>query len=777
MSILTKKALGPLLLAVALCAPGCDLSAIPGLCSDDSACDDGLPCTVGTCAGGLCKHGVIQGKCLISNTCYNHGAQNPLSVCQSCNTTMTQKGWSAANEGGACDDQNDCTFGDTCAAGVCAGTVYKCTPGTNQTCLVSGSCTGKAPNKGGCAWVYKSGTCFIDNSCYQQGDKNPQNPCLFCDPSRSQTAWSPVPGCTQPAVCGNNVVESGEECDGGVGGKTCQDLGFTGGTLRCRSLKQTNPCTYDTSGCTRCGNGVIESGEECDGAALGGKSCGNLGFASGSPLLCRATTCTFDTVNCNPWVWGIRAFGVNYGAVGSYSYGYVGGVSVDSSGNIYVGGGGNGNHVLLGPTVKKLYNTSGLSGVNDNYFTARINPATGKPDWIAGDAAGVSSAVTGLAVDDRGVLHGTGVFMVDLLMPVVGMMYGERLTSDIKNPGAGNQWDLFQFQQRSSDGGYSTVTSPFIAAGGHLEANDLALDSAGNAYVVGNMTSWYATFGGHSVSQKGEQAIFVARFNKTQKAWAWARVIGGSAKAYGSAIAVDGNRVQVGGSTTSCTVTSGSLTRVATACNNKRNLLLASFDLQGSPTGLSLHGGYGDEAIHDLTSDGAGGLYIAGEFEGTLPLGSGITLTASTAGSATNTDSFVARVTSSGGFTWAWSPGASGSLKADQARAVAADGKGVYVGGAFEGTLTIGNAQLSATSTSADLYVARFDTAGKPRWATSGGGTGDDRVDGLAARSDGVAVVGFHRSKELLLGSTVKVTNFNTSAPDTNGFVALLKGP
>ncbi len=48
--------------------------------------------------------------------------------------------------------------------------------------------------------------------------------------------------------CGNGVLETGEDCDfGDLGGATCQDpnQGFSFGTLACGAS-----CTFDTSGCT-----------------------------------------------------------------------------------------------------------------------------------------------------------------------------------------------------------------------------------------------------------------------------------------------------------------------------------------------------------------------------------------------------------------------------------------------------------------------------------------------------------------------------------------------
>jgi hypothetical protein len=117
------------------------------------------------------------------------------------------------------------------------------------------------------------------------------------DPASTGAADDSTSGTTGPApVCGNDVAEGDEECDGAdLAGWTCELQGFDGGEVAC----DPDCGGVDTSGCFFffCGDDLAAGREVCDGTDLGGSSCTTEGFDSGV-LVCDPQCSAFDTTGC-----------------------------------------------------------------------------------------------------------------------------------------------------------------------------------------------------------------------------------------------------------------------------------------------------------------------------------------------------------------------------------------------------------------------------------------------------------------------------------------------
>jgi cysteine-rich repeat protein len=77
--------------------------------------------------------------------------------------------------------------------------------------------------------------------------------------------------------CGNGTIDSGEECDDG-------------------NLSDVDDC-LSTCQTARCGDGFVNDGVEACEIGIIPKTCADLGFASGTPTC--TTSCTFDTGSCS----------------------------------------------------------------------------------------------------------------------------------------------------------------------------------------------------------------------------------------------------------------------------------------------------------------------------------------------------------------------------------------------------------------------------------------------------------------------------------------------
>ena len=268
-------------------------------CLSDCSYFDTSNCTEPACGDNVAGRGEFcDGTDLQGLTCANFGFTGGTLACLSdCSYFDTSNcegevfcGDNVAEGGEFCDGTD--LQGLTCANfGFTGGTLacrFDCSFVNTSSCTGGPEC-GDNVAEGG---EFCDGTDLQGLSCADLGFTGGTLACL------SDCSYFDTSNCTfEPAVCGDNVAEGGEFCDGtDLQGLSCADLGFTGGTLACLS-----DCSYfDTSNCEGevfCGNNVVEFGEFCDGTDLQGLSCADLGFTGGT-LACLSDCSYFDTSNC-----------------------------------------------------------------------------------------------------------------------------------------------------------------------------------------------------------------------------------------------------------------------------------------------------------------------------------------------------------------------------------------------------------------------------------------------------------------------------------------------
>ncbi|TNE47653.1 MAG: hypothetical protein EP343_19035 [Deltaproteobacteria bacterium] len=174
--------------------------------------------------GEECEEDKLKGE-----GCSTLGYQGGQLKCTDC-----QFDTSACTGGGTKTFGQTCTTNDECQSKVC--TKFDVTkPGycgatcsDSKPCPNDAKCVFQSGTNRLCGWPCSPGACPSGLQCLPYAGKN------FCGGGGGSSA-----------TCGDNKAEASEACDGtDLKNKTCKDLGYTDGQLRC------NNCQLDFSFCT-----------------------------------------------------------------------------------------------------------------------------------------------------------------------------------------------------------------------------------------------------------------------------------------------------------------------------------------------------------------------------------------------------------------------------------------------------------------------------------------------------------------------------------------------
>lgn len=265
-------------------------------------------------------------------------------------------------------------------------------------------------------------------------------------------------------------------------------------------------------------------------------------------------------------------------------------------------------------------------------------------------------------------------------------------------------------------------------ASSHAGAESVAIDAAGNRYVTG----WYrgeSGFSGHPLkSVLNTMDCFIAKYDKAGLLL-WARSLGGPSSDAGRSIALDraGNCYVAGEFNQTATFGPSNLVS-AGSCDG----FVVKCDRDGNFQWIRQVSGPGDDYCSGVTLDSGGNCYVGGSFSQASSFG---TTRLTSKGSM---DAFLAKYSASGGEVWVRQGG--GALD-DRAFGVVTDPLGdIYVTGFFINYAAFDGIIVNGFGTH-DVFLAKYDSAGTPKWVSRGGGTGIDNGYSVAVAADGKAYV------------------------------------
>jgi MYXO-CTERM domain-containing protein len=292
------------------------------------------------------------------------------------------------------------------------------------------------------------------------------------------------------------------------------------------------------------------------------------------------------------------------------------------------------------------------------------------------------------------------------------------------------------------DSSGSLVYSTYLGGSGNDQATAVAVDSSGNAYVVGFTASTdFPTVSAYQATIASSFSdAFVTKLNSSGSSLTYSTYLGGGgtfAASQAYAVAVDSSgQAYVGGDTSSSSFPTYSAYQASIAGSD--DAFVTKFNAAGSALLYSTYlGGGSYDYIHGLAIDSSGSAYVVGDtssnnfpvknaYQGTI--------------ASINTDAFLTKLAAAGS-SLVYSTYLGGGL-ADAATGVALDSSGnAYV--VFQTTSTdvpTVSAYQSTLGGKNDAFLLKMNSTGSaPIFATYLGGTNDDFVQAVAVDSSGTA--------------------------------------
>src|SRR5215212_3695851 len=284
--------------------------------------------------------------------------------------------------------------------------------------------------------------------------------------------------------------------------------------------------------------------------------------------------------------------------------------------------------------------------------------------------------------------------------------------------------------------------STFLGGSGMDRGNDIAIDSAGNAYITGSTlsTDFPVTPGAFQTARAGiaESDAFVTKMNSTGTALIYSTYFGGSDRDAGNDIAVDGagNAYVTGLSGSGDLPTTTGAFRTTPITTDEFDAFAMKLNATGTALVYSTY--LGPIIGIGIAVDSAGNAYIAGQANGDYPTTPGAFQTVPGGSS----DGFVTKLNSTGtALIYSTFLGGSGFDVATEI-AIDAGGNAYVTGQAGPGFPVTSGAFQTSFGGNIDAFVTKLNAAGTALvYSTLLGGSNTDAANGIAVNPAGNAYV------------------------------------
>jgi hypothetical protein len=404
-------------------------------------------------------------------------------------------------------------------------------------------------------------------------------------------------------------------------------------------------------------------------------------------------------------------------------------IALDSSSNVYVAGHFHGTVDFdPGPGVSNL-----ISSGNTDIFVSKLDSA-GQFLWAKRLGAAGADRGRCIAVDGSGNVLVSGRF--------------ENTVDFDPGPGTSNLTsiggvDVFVLKLDSAG---QLIWAKRMGGVGTDRARDIAVDVDGNVYTMGSfeLTADFDPGAGTlNLTSGGLFDVYVTKFDNMGNL-VWGAAMNGTGDDEGNDLALDGSgNVYIAGvfrNTVDFDPSSGTLNLTSAG---QSDAFVAKLDSAGNSVWAVAFGGAERDKGNGIDVDGAGNVYITGEFRNTVDFDPGpgtLDLTSAGVGNC-----FVVKLDSLGQLIWA---DRVGNTATALGRGIVADGSGnVYVAGRFQEAVDFdpgpGTFNLIGEDVE-DIFVLGLDSAGRFKWAEAMGGTGNDSVRSIVVDGSGdIYMTGF----------------------------------